>query len=209
MAPVLSVVNLQNEKVDEVALSEAVFGAPVRAHLLHEVVRWQQARRRQGTASTKGRGEVSGGGRKPWKQKGTGRARAGTIRSPLWRHGGIIHGPKPKEWGFRVPRAMRREALRGVLSAKVAARALQVVEDLTLDRPSTKAIQGLLRGLGITGSVLVVTPQREEAVEKSARNLPGVKILPVRGMNVQDVLRADAILCTREALVKLEETLAP
>jgi large subunit ribosomal protein L4 len=209
MALVLEVVNPQKEKVDTVALAGAVFGAPVKGHLLHEIVRWQRARRRQGTASTKGRAEVSGGGRKPWRQKGTGRARAGSIRSPLWRHGGIIHGPKPKDWSFRVPRALRREALRGALSAKVAAQQIQVLEDLSMDRPSTKTLQGLLRGLGLTGNVLLITPQRDEAVEKSARNLPGVQVLPVRGVNVLDVLRADVLLFTREALAKVEEALAP
>ncbi len=209
MSRTLDVVNAQNEKVDEVTLPPAVFEAPVKEHLLHEAVRWQRTRQRRGTASTKGRAEVSGGGRKPWRQKGTGRARAGSIRSPLWRHGGIIHGPKPKDWSFHLPRVVRREALRGALSAKVAAREVQVLEDLSMDRPSTKSFQGLLRGLGLTGKVLVVTPQREEAVEKSARNLSGVKVLPARGVNVSDVLGADTILFTREALVKVGEALTP
>ena len=172
MTRVFDVVNPQNEKVDEVVLSEAVFGVPVKGHLLHEAVRWQRARQRRGTASTKGRSEVSGGGRKPWRQKGTGRARAGSNRSPLWRHGGISHGPKPRDWSFRFPKALRRDALRTALSAKIAAREVRILEDLTMDRPSTKTFQSLLKGLGITGKVLVVTSQREEAVEKSARNLP-------------------------------------
>lgn len=209
MTRVLDVVSPQNEKVDEVVLSEAVFGSPVKGHLLHEAVRWQRARQRRGTASTKGRSEVSGGGRKPWRQKGTGRARAGSNRSPLWRHGGIVHGPKPRDWSFRFPKALRREALRTALSAKVAAREVQVLEDLAMDRPNTKTFQGILRGLGVTGKILVVTSQREEAVERSARNLPQVKVLPARGVNVFDVLDADAILFTREALVKVEEALTP
>lgn len=204
---VLDVVNLQNEKVDELPLSEAVFGATAKGTLLHEAVRWQRAKERRGTASTKGRAEVSGGGRKPWRQKGTGRARAGSIRSPLWRHGGVIHGPKPRDWSFRFPKALRREALRGALAAKVAAREVQVLEDLHMDRPSTKTFQGLLRGLGLTGKVLVVTALREEAVEKSGRNLPGVKVLPARGINVSDVLYADTVLFTREAFLKVEEGL--
>ncbi|MFQ5801699.1 MAG: 50S ribosomal protein L4 [Candidatus Methylomirabilales bacterium] len=209
MTRVFDVVNPQNEKVDEIVLSEAVFGVPVKGHLLHEAVRWQRARQRRGTASTKGRSEVSGGGKKPWRQKGTGRARAGSNRSPLWRHGGIIHGPKPRDWSFRFPKGLRREALRTALSTKVAAREVQILEDLTMDRPSTKTFQGILRGLGMTGKVLVVTSQREEAVEKSARNLPRVKILLAQGVNVSDVLNADAILFTREALVKVEEALTP
>ncbi|MCZ6479750.1 MAG: 50S ribosomal protein L4 [candidate division NC10 bacterium] len=209
MTRVLDVVNPQNEKVDEVVLSEAVFGVPVKGHLLHEAVRWQRARQRRGTASTKGRSEVSGGGRKPWRQKGTGRARAGSNRSPLWRHGGISHGPKPRDWSFRFPKALRRDALRTALSTKIAAREVRILEDLTMDRPSTKTFQSLLKGLGITGKVLVVTSQREEAVEKSARNLPRVKVLLAQGVNVSDVLNADAILFTREALVKVEEALTP
>lgn len=209
MTRVIDVVNPQNEKVDEVVLSEAVFGVPVKGHLLHEAVRWQRARQRRGTASTKGRSEVSGGGRKPWRQKGTGRARAGSNRSPLWRHGGISHGPKPRDWSFRFPKALRRDALRTALSTKIAAREVRILEDLTMDRPSTKTFQSMLKGLGITGKVLVVTSQREEAVEKSARNLPRVKVLLAQGVNVSDVLNADVILFTREALVKVEETLTP
>jgi large subunit ribosomal protein L4 len=209
MTRVFDVVNPQNEKVDEVVLSEAVFGVPVKGHLLHEAVRWQRARQRRGTASTKGRSEVSGGGRKPWRQKGTGRARAGSNRSPLWRHGGISHGPKPRDWSFRFPKALRRDALRTALSTKIAAREVRILEDLTMDRPSTKTFQSLLKGLGITGKVLVVISQREEAVEKSARNLPRVKVLLAQGVNVSDVLNADVILFTREALVKVEETLTP
>ncbi len=209
MTRVLDVVNPQNEKVDEVVLSEAVFGVPVKGHLLHEAVRWQRARQRRGTASTKGRSEVSGGGRKPWRQKGTGRARAGSNRSPLWRHGGISHGPKPRDWSFRFPKALRRDALRTALSTKIAAREVRILEDLTMDRPSTKTFQSLLKGLGITGKVLVVTSRREEAVEKSARNLPRVKVLLAQGVNVSDVLNADVILFTREALVKVEEALTP
>jgi large subunit ribosomal protein L4 len=127
----------------------------------------------------------------------------------LWRHGGIVHGPKSKDWSFRFPKAVRREALRGALAAKVAAREVQVLEDLHMDQPSTKAFQGLLRGLGLTGKVLVVTAQREEPVEKSARNLSRVKVIPARGINVSDVLHADAVLFTREAFIKVEEALVP
>lgn len=207
MPQTLDVVNPHNEKVDELPLSQAVFGAPAKVHLLHEAVRWQRAKGRRGTASTKGRAEVSGGGRKPWRQKGTGRARAGSTRSPLWRHGGIVHGPKPRDWSFGFPKALRRAALRGALAAKVAAQEVQVLEDLSMDQPSTKTFQGLLRGLGLTGRVLVVTAQKEEAVEKSARNLQRVKVLPARGVNVSDVLYADTVLFTREAFVKVEEGL--
>ena len=207
MTRVINVVNLQNEKVDEVTLSEEVFGTPVKGHLLHQAVRWQRAKQRQGTASTKGRSEVSGGGRKPWRQKGTGRARAGSIRSPLWRHGGTVFGPKPRDWSFTLPREVRQKALRAALSAKAAAEEILVLEDLTLERPSTKAFQGILKALDLKGKTLVVTAQVEEAVDKSTRNLPQVKVLPARGVNVYDLLNADMVLFTREALIKLEETL--
>ena len=207
MTRVVNVVNLQNEKVDEVALSEEVFEAPVKGHLLHQAVRWQRARQRRGTASTKGRAEVSGGGRKPWRQKGTGRARAGSIRSPLWRHGGIVFGPKPRDWGFTLPRRIRQEALRAALSAKAAAGEILVVEDLTLERPSTRAFQGIMKALGLKGKILVVTAQVEEALDKSTRNLPQVKVLPARGVNIYDLLNADTVLFSREALIKVEETL--
>lgn len=207
MSRVITVVNLQNEKVDEVALSEGIFGVPVKGHLLHQVVRWQRARQRQGTASTKERAEVSGGGRKPWRQKGTGRARAGSIRSPLWRHGGTVFGPKPRDWSFALPRQVRQEALRAALAAKAAAQEIRVVEDLSLERPSTKAFQGILEALGLRGKILVVTARGDEAVDKSTRNLPHVKVLPARGVNVYDLLNADTVLFTREALLKVEEAL--
>jgi len=207
MATHVDVVNAKHETVDRCELPEAIFGAPVKPHVLHEVVRMQLASRRQGTADTKGRSDVSGGGKKPWKQKGTGRARAGSSRSPLWRHGGTVFGPHPRSYEYDVPKAVRRQALLAALTTKAQAGAVRVVETLNLERPSTKAMAGLLSGAGIHGKVLVVLPARDEVVEKSARNLPAVRVLTVRGLNVYDVLRADLLVLTPEGVQTLREVL--
>jgi len=208
MATSVDVVNANNEKVDSLELPEAVFGAPVKSHLLHDVVRMQLANRRQGTADTKGRADVSGGGKKPWRQKGTGRARAGTTRSPLWRHGGTTFGPHPREYGFRVPKAVRRQALCGALTAKAQAGAIRLLESLSLEKPSTKAMRSLLQGVGAQGKALVVLPGRDEVLEKSVRNLPQVRILTVQGLNVYDILKADTLIMTPEGVHTLREVLA-
>lgn len=208
MVTTVDVFNTNNEKVDSLDLPEAVFGAPVKSHLLHDVVRMQLAGRRQGTADTKGRSDVSGGGKKPWKQKGTGRARAGTTRSPLWRHGGTIFGPHPREYGFQVPKAVRRQALCGALTVKAQAGAIRLLESISLEKPSTKAMRSLLQGVGAQGKALVVLPGRDEVVEKSARNLPEVRVLTVRGLNVYDILRADTLIMTPEGVHTLREVMA-
>jgi large subunit ribosomal protein L4 len=209
MATLVDVVNAKNETVDRCELPEAVFSAPVKPHLLHEVVRMQLAKRRQGTADTKGRSDVSGGGKKPWKQKGTGRARAGSTRSPLWRHGGTVFGPHPRSYEFGVPRAIRRQALLAALTSKAQAGAIRVLESLGLERPSTKAMVALLKGAGVAGKALVVLPARDETLEKSARNLPAVRVLTVQGLNVYDVLKADTLVLTPEGVHTLREVLAP
>jgi len=209
MATLVDVVNAQNETVDQCELPEAIFAATVKPHLLHEVVRMQLATRRQGTADTKGRSEVSGGGKKPWKQKGTGRARAGTTRSPLWRHGGTIFGPHPRSYAYEVPKAVKRQALLAALTTKAQAGAIRVLESLSLERPNTKAMAGLLKGAGVAGKALVVLPARDETLEKSARNLPAVRVLTVQGLNVYDVLNADTLVLTPEGVHTLREVLAP
>jgi large subunit ribosomal protein L4 len=209
MATLVDVVNAKNETVDRCELPEAIFAAPVKAHVLHEVVRMQLAKRRQGTADTKGRSEVSGGGKKPWKQKGTGRARAGTTRSPLWRHGGTVFGPQPRSYAYGVPKAIRRQALLAALTSKAQAGAIRVLESLGLERPSTKAMAALLKGAGVAGKALVVLPARDETLEKSARNLPAVRVLTVQGLNVYDVLKADTLVLTPEGVHTLREVLAP
>jgi large subunit ribosomal protein L4 len=204
----VTVVNANNEKVDSLTLPAGIFDAEVKPHLLHEVVRMQRARQRQGTADTRGRSEVSGGGKKPWRQKGTGRARAGTTRSPLWRHGGTIFGPHPRDYGFQAPKAVRRQALLGALTSKAQEGAIRVIDGLALEKPSTKAVRGLLKALGATGRVLLVLPGRDEVVEKSVRNLPGVRLLTVPGLNVYDVLKAETLILTPEGVHTMQEVLA-
>jgi len=205
----VDILNAKREKVDSLELPTAIFGAPVKPHVMHTVVRMQLASRRKGTAETKGRGEISGGGKKPWKQKGTGRARAGTTRSPLWRHGGTVFGPHPRDYAFQVPKSVRRQALCGALTVKAEAGSIRVLESLSLEKPNTKAMLGLLAAAGAQGKTLVVLPGRDDVVERSARNLPDVRVLTVRGLNVYDVLRADSLIFTPEGLQTLREVLQP
>ncbi len=209
MARVLDVVNQQNERVDQVTLDEGIFGGPVNPFVLHATVVMQQANRRQGTHQTKGRSDVRGGGKKPWKQKGTGRARAGSTRSPLWRHGGIVFGPHPRDYGFQVPKKVRAAALKASLAAQAQAGRITVLQGLELERPSTKALAGVLKVLGAEGRVLLVLPAQDETVRRSARNLPRVQVLPVQGLNVVDLLAANRVVFTRQALGRLQEVLVP
>jgi large subunit ribosomal protein L4 len=210
MGPVLDVVTQTNERVDQVTLDERIFGGTVNPHVLYATIVMQRAGWRQGTHQTKGRSDVSGGGKKPWKQKGTGRARAGSTRSPLWRHGGTVFGPHPRDYGFRVPKKVRAAALRSSLAAQAQAGRITVLQGLDLERPTTKALAGVLKALGAQGGkVLLVLPAEDEMVRRAARNLPGVRILPVQGLNVYDLLSADRVLVTREALGRLQEVLAP
>jgi large subunit ribosomal protein L4 len=211
MRPAARVVDVNNTTTEEVLLDEAVFGASAGPHLLHSVVTMQLANRRQGTASTRTRSEVRGGGKKPWKQKGTGRARAGTRRSPLWRGGGTVFGPKPRRYTSRVPRRVRAAALRGALSSKVQGGRLIVLQDLALERASTKGFRELLAKLGVTGRVLVVMDrvERDSAVARSCRNLRDVTLLPAEGLNVYDLLKHGTLIMTRRALGMVEEAWKP
>jgi large subunit ribosomal protein L4 len=197
----LAVVSQTRDRVGEVEVPAAVFGGPVREHLLHAAVRSQLAARRAGTASTKTRGLVSGGGKKPWRQKGTGRARAGSIRSPLWAGGGTIFGPRPRDYTFRLPKSARRAALCSALAARQGEGKLLVLDELTLPEAKTKRMVECLRGLGLEGeSVLVVVPGADPTLERAARNLPRVKVLRVEGLNVYDVLGHANLVLTRPAL---------
>ena len=202
-APVL---NTQNEQVDTVSLSEGVFAAPVNEALLWEVVRMQLANRRRGTHQVKNRSAVRGGGRKPWRQKGTGRARAGSRSSPLWRGGGTIFGPTPRDYSYSMPKKKRRAALRSALGAKAQSGGLVILDEFDLSAIKTKKFAEILRGFGVD-SALVVIPEKDEVVEKSARNLPWVKVLRVEGLNVYDVLKYETLVLVRGALSKLEERL--
>lgn len=211
MATKVQAVDMNNVKTEEVALDEAIFDVAARPHLLHDVVKMQLASRRQGTASTRTRSDVRGGGKKPWKQKGTGRARAGTRRSPLWRGGGTVFGPHPRNYDYLVPKQVRTAALRGALSAKVQAGKLIILESLSHARPSTKEFKALLARLGIEGRVLVVMDQvrRDDAVVRSCRNLPEVTLLAAQGLNVYDVVKHETLIMTRSALGLVEEAWKP
>ncbi len=205
--PKVSVYNLEGQAVGEIELSDVVFGAPVNEALLHQAVVMYQANQRQGTASTKTRAEVRGGGRKPWRQKGTGRARHGSIRSPIWVGGGVVFGPKPREYRQTMPKKARRAALRSALSAKVREGNLIVVESLTLAEPKTKQMAGVLGRLQAERKPLIVLAERDRNVELSTRNLPGVGTTQATDMNVYQVLAHDKLVLTKDAVAKLEEAL--
>lgn len=204
--PTVDVYNLAREVTGQLELSESVFGVPVKTHVLHEVVVYQLAKRRAGTVKTKGRSDVSGGGKKPWRQKGTGRARAGTSRSPIWRGGGIIHGPQPRDYEMRVPKKVRRLALKMALSQKVLDQSFTVIDELKLEKIRTKDFVGLLNRFEL-GKTLVVLPGHDEIIEKSARNIPHVKVLRSEGLNVYDLLDYRAVICSRECVSRIEEAL--
>ncbi len=189
----------RNEAVGEVTLPAEVFNGPVRRHLLYETVRMQRANRRAGTASTKTRGFVSGGGKKPWRQKGTGRARAGSSRSPLWVGGATIFGPQPRDYSYRLPASARKAALRAALSAKQRAGKLLVLDALSLEAPKTKLLAKLMADLQAENALIVI-PERDDSLERAARNLPTVKVLRAEGVNVYDVLRYERLILTQPAI---------
>jgi large subunit ribosomal protein L4 len=201
------VINMQGEKVGDVELNDAVWAAEVKPYLIHDVVVMQLANRRRGTASTKTRGMVRGGGKKPWRQKGTGRARAGSSTSPLWVGGGRVFGPKPKEYHMALPKKVRKAALRSALSARYADAAMKVLDKLELDAINTKAFAGIMKVLKLSKPLLVVSG-KNELLEKSARNIPHTKVLRVEGLNVYDVMRHEQFVVTVEALAKIEGALA-
>jgi len=211
MAIKVQALDANGVKTVDFTLNEAVFDAAAVPQLLHDVVKMQLANRRQGTASTRTRADVRGGGRKPWKQKGTGRARAGTRRSPLWRGGGTVFGPKPRSYSYAVPRQVRAAALRAALSEKVRAGQFMVLDNLSLEDPSTKAFKALLEKLGVAGRALIITErvQRDDATSKSCRNLPYLTLLPTEGLNVYDILRHDILIMTKNAVSVVEEAWKP
>ncbi len=201
------VLNMQGEKVGEVELNDAVWAADIKPYLMHDVVVMQLSNRRRGTASTKTRGEVRGGGRKPWRQKGTGRARAGSTTSPVWVGGGTVFGPRPKEYHVSVPKKVRKAALRSALSSRYADSAVKVIDKFELGAISTKAFAGVMKTLSLS-KPLVVVNGKDETLEKSARNIPYTKVLRVEGLNVYDVVRHEQFVVTVDALSKIEEALS-
>lgn len=206
--PKVAVYNMQGSQVGEMELNDSVFGAEFNEATVHNAVVMQLASRRQGTHSTKTRAEVSGGGRKPWRQKGTGRARAGSNRSPLWRKGGVIFGPTPRSYGYSLPKKARRIALRSVLSAKVTEGNLIVLDNLSFSQPKTKDMLSVLKALQVDRKALVVTVDPDENVFKSARNIEGIFPMTAPELNVYDILNHDKLVITKDAVAKVEEVLA-
>ena len=204
----LDVIDRQGTPVEKIAVADSAFGAEVKSHLFHQVVRMQLANRRRGTASTKTRGEVSGGGRKPWRQKGTGRARQGSTRSPLWRGGGVALGPKPRDYSHEVPKKVRRAALRSALSMKVQEGLLKIVDRIDISAPKTKQMVALLKDLGAEKRVLILLADDNTNVQLASRNLPDVRVLRVEAVNVYDLLSHNYLICAKDALVKLQERVA-
>lgn len=203
--PTVDVVDLENKKVGTVELPQEVFGCELRAALVHEAVIMQRACERQGTASTLRRGEVQGSGKKPWKQKHTGRARAGSVRSPVWRHGGSIFGPKPRNYAYSMPKRKYRAALQSALSAKVAESKLVVLSDLSLQELRTKVLAQALGRLSGGGHVLVVIGKEQSSVMRAARNLAAVQVLSIDQLNVYDIVRAGMIVVSQRELGSVRE----
>lgn len=206
--PKVALYNVQGAEVGEMELSDTVFGIEPNESVVHEAVVMQMASRRQGTSCTKSRGEVRGGGRKPWRQKGTGRARAGTIRSPLWRGGAITFGPKPRSYSYSIPKKKRRLALKSVLSSKVMEGEIIVLDSLSLDAPKTKEMVKVLEALKADKKSLVVTAEIDENVMKSARNIEGITSIAAASINVYDILAHNKLIITKDAIAKVEEVLA-
>jgi len=202
----IPVVSQRNEPVGEIGLPAEVFGGPVRRHLLYETVKMQLANRRSGTAATKTRGYVRGGGKKPWKQKGTGRARAGSTRSPLWVGGATLFGPQPRDYSYRLPASARQTALRSVLAAKLRDGQVVVLDKIELEAPKTKLMAQLVDGLQAK-SALIILPAKNDTIERAARNLPHVKVLRAEGANVYDILRYDRLILTPESVEALHRRL--
>ncbi|MGB2991326.1 MAG: 50S ribosomal protein L4 [Paenisporosarcina sp.] len=205
--PKVSLLNQTGSSVGEIELNDAVFGIAPNNNVLFDAVISQRASLRQGNHKVKNRSEVAGGGRKPWKQKGTGRARQGSIRSPQWRGGGVVFGPVPRSYSYKLPKKVRRLALRSALSAKVLEENFIVLESLMFDAPKTKDFLKVLKDLSIEKKALFVTAELDENVAKSARNIPGVSVVSATGINVLDLLGHDKIVVTKAAVEKIEEVL--
>jgi large subunit ribosomal protein L4 len=206
--PKVALLNQTGSNVGEIELNDSVFGIEPNQHVLFEAVIMQRASLRQGTHKVKNRSEVAGGGRKPWRQKGTGRARQGSIRSPQWRGGGIVFGPTPRSYAYKLPKKVRRLAIKSALSSKVIDNNIVVLEDLAFNAPKTKEMTAVLKGLSVEKKALIVTADNNENVALSARNIPGVTVVTANGVNVLDVLNHEKLIMTKEAVQKVEEVLA-
>jgi large subunit ribosomal protein L4 len=198
------VYNIQGEQISQAELRDDIFAVPVNKALMHQALLRQMANARLGTHKTKTRGEVTGGGRKPWRQKGTGRARQGSIRAPHWRGGGTVFGPTPRSYEQKMPRKMRRQALRSALSVKAFEAQVRVLDVLEMQEPKSKDVLSILRNLGVDSSALILLPQRDEVILRSVRNLPEVRTLVAQYLNVRDLLKYDYILMPLASLEVIE-----
>ena len=206
--PKVAVYNIDRQQVGDIELNDNVFGVEVNGGLLHQAIVMQLASQRLGTHATKTRAFVRGGGRKPWKQKGTGRARSGSRRSPLWVGGGTVFGPHPRSYAFSMPRKQRRLAIKCALSDKVQEDSLFVLDALDFEAPKTKQVVKLLQTFEIDNKALIITAEEAENVERSSRNIPGVKAINTTGLNVYDILNHDKLFVTKDAIARIEEVLA-
>ncbi len=201
----LEVINRQGDVVKSLEVKSDLFSADSGQALVHSAVVMQRAASRQGTASTKGRGEVSGTGRKPWKQKHTGRARAGSNRSPIWRHGGIVFGPQPREYGFSMPKRMYRAAMQAALSGKISSWEFKVISDFSIPEPKARHVQNILKNLGVGAKALIVVGEGSGDLMRAGKNIANIKMTSPAGLNVYDVLRYNVVLVLEEEMAKVEE----
>ena len=202
------VYNMSGEQVGEIELSEAVFGITPNESVVHDVVKNHLANKRQGTQSALTRAEVSGGGRKPWRQKGTGRARQGSTRAPQWTHGGIVFAPKPRDYSYTLNKKVRRLALKSALSDKAAQQNIVVIDAIKVDAPKTNEFAAFLKAVNVTGKALVVTAEADTNVVKSGRNIPGCQVTFANLINVYDIVNAKQLVLDKAALAKIEEVFA-
>ncbi|MTI70815.1 MAG: 50S ribosomal protein L4 [Firmicutes bacterium] len=206
--PKVALYNVSGEKVDDIELKDDVFGVEVNDHALYESVKNHLANRRQGTQSTKTRSEVRGGGRKPWRQKGTGRARAGSIRQPNWVGGGVVFAPKPRNYKYSLPKKVRKLAMKSAFSTKVNEEEMIILDELKMEQPKTKDMSNILKNLKCEKKALIVLDNKDENIYKSARNIPGVEVRLVNTLNVYDILNHDMFIITKDAAKKAEEVYA-
>lgn len=206
--PKVDVLDLNGKKVDEIELSESVFGIEMSEHAVYEAIKNYLANQRQGTQCAKTRAEVRGGGRKPWRQKGTGRARQGSTRSPQWKGGGVVFAPKPRDYSYTIPKKVKRLAMKSVLTSKAVESKIIIVDDLAMDAPKTKEFANIMAALNTGKKPLFVTAENAPAVVKSGRNIPGVKVSFVNMLNVYDIANSDTLVLTKKAVEKVEEVYA-
>ncbi len=204
----LQVLDKKGKNIEEITLKDSVFKAEINKDLLAQYIYIYTSNQRQGTSSTKDRSEVSGGGKKPWRQKGTGRARVGSIRSPLWRHGGVTHGPNPKSWNLKLSKRLKQQAMISALSAKVSSNTLKILDDLSIKTPKTKEISNLMKTLELKGKILFVLAKNDQAILKSSANIKNISISQASNLNVYELLRAKNVLFLKKAIEEVEKKYA-